>query len=79
MNYRIRRGFEIAERDLTPESVYFSRRRVLQGLGLTAGALLAGCDPRQLPTALRRHLGQDQRLPHPHPALGSLPEQGNVS
>lgn len=51
MNFSIRRGFEIAERDLTPESVYFSRRKMLQGLGLTAGALLAGCDPRQLPTA----------------------------
>ena len=39
-------------RDITPEEVYLSRRRVLGGLGLAAsGALVAGCGPRSRPSS----------------------------
>jgi sulfoxide reductase catalytic subunit YedY len=48
-NIRIRRGWEIADRDLTPEAVYLNRRELLRRMGFTglgAMAYLLGCDPR---------------------------------
>ncbi|MFN8178353.1 MAG: protein-methionine-sulfoxide reductase catalytic subunit MsrP [bacterium] len=42
----VRKGWAIAERDLTPESVYVNRREILKGLGFTGlglAALMAGC------------------------------------
>lgn len=44
MLIKIPRGWEIAERLVTPESVYFGRRRFLRTLGGAAlGAAIAGC------------------------------------
>ena len=36
MLIRKRRGWEIPEREVTPESIYLNRRKVLQGMGLAA-------------------------------------------
>ena len=42
-NIRIARGWEIPERDLTPESVYLNRRQILQRLGFAGiGSLAVG-------------------------------------
>ncbi|MEZ5366863.1 MAG: hypothetical protein R2748_32120 [Bryobacterales bacterium] len=38
---RVRRGWEIPEREATPESAYLNRRTLLKGMGFVgAGALL---------------------------------------
>ena len=40
---RIPKGWEIPERDATPEDVYLQRRRFMQGLGLLAIGATAAC------------------------------------
>lgn len=47
MLIHIRRGWEIPERQATPEDIYVNRRKFLQGLGLTGMStlsMLAGCE-----------------------------------
>ena len=53
MLIRRRRGWEIPEREVTPESVYIDRRKILQGMGLAAiGAGVCTARRRHWPTAL---------------------------
>ena len=57
MLVRIKRGWELRERDATPESLYLNRRSLVRGLaagtilGATSG-LLAACDEAPAPSAL---------------------------
>ena len=47
MLIRKKRGWEIPERDVTPESVVLNRRQILRGLGLAAagaGGLYAAAE-----------------------------------
>src|SRR5690242_14352775 len=48
---RVRRSWEIPQREATPEHVFFSRRKFLAGSAAAAAVVLAGCseDPPARP------------------------------
>ena len=62
MLIRKRRGWEIPEREVTPESVYLNRREVLRGLGI-AGVGLGGVYAAS--NALAANVGQERLQPYP--------------
>ncbi|MCA9772724.1 MAG: protein-methionine-sulfoxide reductase catalytic subunit MsrP [Myxococcales bacterium] len=74
---RVPRGWEIPEREATPEGVYWSRREVLRALGygtLAAGgaAAIGACDPRDA-------LGLGDSGPAPKTPIEEVPVPDDVA
>ncbi len=70
MLIRKRRGWEIPEREVTPESVYLNRRDMLRGLGI-AGVVLGGVYAAS--AALAANVGQERPI-QPFPASVVYPD-----
>lgn len=73
---------KIRSSEITPEHVYWSRRRFLKGAGaLAAGAILAACGqrPAPVPTSTSTAVVEDGLVAPPGPTVGAtVDEVGNV-